>query len=72
MTVKLRSLQHPALIGRYFTTPLVLLALHLRPPSTRRAVALAVAWSAVDAGTAWMFLARPFYWPDGSVARFMW
>jgi hypothetical protein len=34
--------------------------------------ATAAAYVAVNAGVLYLFLARPFAWADGSVARFMW
>jgi alpha-1,2-glucosyltransferase len=34
--------------------------------------ATGLGYAVVNAGTLYMFLARPFKWPDGSVARFMW
>ena len=57
---------------RYFTVPFVLLALHMRPPGAWQLAAMGAAYAAVDAATVYMFLFRPFTWPDGSVARFMW
>lgn len=57
---------------RYFTVPFVLLALHMRPPAPWQLAAMGAAYAAVDAATIYMFLFRPFTWPDGSVARFMW
>jgi alpha-1,2-glucosyltransferase len=35
-------------------------------------VAAVAGYAAVNAATLYVFLARPFTWPDGSVARFMW
>jgi alpha-1,2-glucosyltransferase len=57
---------------RYFTVPFVLLALHMRPPAPWQLAATGAAYAAVDAATVYVFLFRPFTWPDGSVARFMW
>ena len=57
---------------RYFTVPFVLLALHMLPPTPWQLAAMGAAYAAVDAATVYMFLFRPFTWPDGSVARFMW
>ena len=57
---------------RYFTVPAVLAALHSRAPSRAQLLLTAVAFAAVDAAAVALFLFRPFRWPDGSVARFMW
>lgn len=27
---------------------------------------------AVNAGTLWLFIFKPFTWSDGTIARFMW
>ena len=58
--------------GRYFTVPAVLVALHSRSPSRTQLLLTACAFTAVNAATIALFLFRPFRWPDGSVARFMW
>lgn len=57
---------------RYFTVPFYMLFLHMRTPSSRALAATVAAYAAVNAATLWLFLARPFAWADGSVARFMW
>jgi alpha-1,2-glucosyltransferase len=57
---------------RYFTVPFVLLALHMQPPSPRQLALMGGAYAAVDAITIYVFMFRPFAWPDGSVARFIW
>ncbi len=57
---------------RYFTVPFLMLVLHMEPPSGMGMGMTAVAWAAVDAAASYMFLWRPFSWPDGTVARFMW
>ena len=57
---------------RYFTVPILMLVLHMEPLSGAEMAVTAVAWAAVDAAAAYMFLWRPFSWPDGTVARFMW
>lgn len=50
----------------------MMLALHMVPPKVPQLAMTALAWTAVNAGTVWLFLMKPFAWPDGSVARFMW
>lgn len=62
----------PLVEFRYFTIPLIMLALHIQPPTVRQTAVAAVAWAAVNAATVWLFLMRPYAWPDGSLARFMW
>ena len=57
---------------RYFTVPFYLVFLHMRTPSARTLAAVALLWAAADAVTLYLFLARPFAWPDGTVARFIW
>lgn len=52
--------------------PFVLLALHMRPPTPGQLVVMGMAYAAVDAATMYVFLHRPFRWPDGSIARFIW
>jgi len=57
---------------RYFTVPAVLAALHARPASRPELLWTAAAFAVVNAATIALFLFRPFRWPDGSIARFMW
>jgi alpha-1,2-glucosyltransferase len=57
---------------RYFTIPFYLTFLHMRSPSTAALAAIVAGFAAVNAATIFLFLAAPFAWPDGSVARFMW
>ncbi len=54
--------------------PHLLLVLHMRLPEATAWPALAILGlqSAVNAATLYIFVMRPFTWPDGSVARFMW
>lgn len=62
----------PLLELRYFALPTLLLLLHLAP-SSGALYALDVAlFAAVNALTLFAFLYRPFRWPDGQEARFMW
>ena len=61
---------------RYFVLPFLLYTLH--SPAFAMAVQRGslrlplVCNILVNAGTLGLFLFRPFTWPDGSVARFMW
>ena len=57
---------------RYFSVPFYMVLLHMRTPSAARLAASVALFSAANAATLYLFLARPFAWPDGSVARFLW
>lgn len=57
---------------RYFTVPFYLLFLHMRTPSPPVLATIIAMFAAANGVTIYLFLARPFAWPDGSVARFMW
>ena len=57
---------------RYFTTPLMLLALHMAPMTWHQLALTGAAYAAMDAAAVYMFLFLPYSWPDGSTARFMW
>lgn len=57
---------------RYFSVPTLLFVAHLRPPHWRFSAAQVACFAAVNAGTLYTLCERPFRWPDGSVARFMW
>jgi alpha-1,2-glucosyltransferase len=57
---------------RYFTVPWVLLHLHAGFESAWHAALPLGVFAAANAATVYLFVARPFQWPDGSTARFMW
>ncbi len=57
---------------RYFTMPFYMLFLHMRTPPPAALAAIVLLFAAANAATIYLFLARPYAWPDGSVARFMW
>lgn len=57
---------------RYLTIPVVLAHLESAERSWESLLAGVVACVAVNAVTVYVFLARPFAWHDGSLARFMW
>mmetsp|Transcript_62273 Transcript_62273/g.197164 ORF Transcript_62273/g.197164 Transcript_62273/m.197164 type:complete len:478 (+) Transcript_62273:1843-3276(+) len=57
---------------RYFTLPFFVLAMHLPPLSTTEIGWTALAFALVNVATLFMFLFRPFDWPGGEVARFIW
>ena len=57
---------------RYFTTPALLLLLHLRAPPPPVLAACVALFAAVNAATIYVFLFRPFPWGDGTIARFIW
>jgi alpha-1,2-glucosyltransferase len=71
-SVALVLVPSPLIEPRYLAVPYILLRAHsplLR--AGRLELALAVS-GCVNAATMWLFLARPWEWPDGSIARFMW
>lgn len=59
---------------RYFTVPVFVAALQLQPPrhGPRPLLLQLSAFATINAATLYTFCERPFTWPDGSVARFMW
>lgn len=65
-------LTHMSCTLRYFTVPWMLVALHITPPRFQQLWLLLAVFVAVNIGTLYMFVERPFQWPDGSTARFMW
>ena len=70
---KLRQLStERCCLRRYFTVPYMMVALHSQPPAGRQLNALLLLYAGVNAVTLWVYLLRPFRWPDGSVAHFMW
>lgn len=56
---------------RYFTVPFMFVLLHSQPPSSLQAGLTLAMFAAANTGAIYMFLFRPFTWPDGSVARFL-
>ena len=63
----------PLLELRYLTLPALLLRLHCVPlVGAARWLPPLLAFAAVNAAMIALFLARPYTWGDGSVARFMW
>eukprot|EP00457_Paulinella_chromatophora_P004361 gb/GEZN01004373.1/.p1 GENE.gb/GEZN01004373.1/~~gb/GEZN01004373.1/.p1 ORF type:complete len:553 (-),score=72.13 gb/GEZN01004373.1/:322-1848(-) len=62
----------PLVEFRYFITPFMLLHLH-ETVSSKTGLLLNVAGGALlNFFTVYMFLLQPFWWQDGSIARFMW
>lgn len=57
---------------RYFVVPFILVALHMPCPSRLQMFLLGSIYVAVNAATLYIFSSRPFLWPDGSIARFVW
>ena len=58
---------------RYFILPYLLLRLHMPQGSRLSLVAELLLYSAVNGLTIWLFLYRPFHWPDSqNQQRFMW
>lgn len=57
---------------RYFTVPFYFLFLHMRTPSPRALTTVIAVFGAANVAAVYLFLAYPFYWPEGNIARFMW
>ena len=63
----------PLLEFRYFIVPFLLVLLLSRPPpSPWHSLVNVLVNLAVNAATVYIFVFKPFTWPDGSVARFLW
>ncbi|CAM9836286.1 unnamed protein product [Hapterophycus canaliculatus] len=62
----------PLMEPRYLTIPVLLAHLESSERSWRSLLVGVVTCAAVNAVTIFVFLARPFVWHDGSLARFMW
>jgi alpha-1,2-glucosyltransferase len=61
----------PLLELRYFIVPALLVTLRECESSTATVRANIALFAAVNAAAVYIFVFRPFQWPDGSVARFM-
>jgi alpha-1,2-glucosyltransferase len=57
---------------RYFTVPVLLVQLNSPQRSHAALLSTAVACAAVNVLLVYVFLYKPFTWPDGTVARFIW
>ena len=57
---------------RYFTPGVLVVALHIRAPSRPRVLLLGGLYCLLNGVTLYLYVYRPFRWPDGSIARFMW
>ena len=57
---------------RYFLVPFLVLHVHAEPISSGSAWLLVLGSTLANIVIIGIFLFRPFVWPDGSVARFMW
>ncbi|KAL0023149.1 hypothetical protein WJX77_007277 [Trebouxia sp. C0004] len=57
---------------RYFTIPFAMVALHMQPASASQLKLIIAAYALTNAATVYIFLFRPFQWPDHSIARFIW
>ena len=68
----LTLLPSPLIEPRYLTVPILLLPANANERSWRSLALSALFAVAVNALTIYVFLMRPFTWPDGSIARFMW
>ena len=52
--------------------PFLLLALHMRPMTTRQLAMTAASYAIINAATIYTFLFRSFVEADGHLARLMW
>eukprot|EP01025_Chloroclados_australasicus_P063539 TRINITY_DN8414_c0_g1_i3.p1 TRINITY_DN8414_c0_g1~~TRINITY_DN8414_c0_g1_i3.p1 ORF type:complete len:486 (+),score=14.68 TRINITY_DN8414_c0_g1_i3:131-1588(+) len=57
---------------RYFTVGAIILILNIKQVTWVGIVANLLYFTVINLFTIYMFVQRPFYWPDGSVARFIW
>jgi len=57
---------------RYFSMSFYAVALMGKSPAPRLLAVVAAAYTVCNAAVLYAFLARPFAWPDGSIARFLW
>ena len=57
---------------RYFNVPFLLLCAHGPPWAPAQSARAALAFLGAHLAALYVFLERPFRWPDGSTARFMW
>jgi alpha-1,2-glucosyltransferase len=65
----------PLVEPRYFTVAFTFVHMHTSWGSAvtfNDAVLATATYAMTNALTVWVFLFRPFQWPDGTVARFMW
>ena len=62
----------PLLEFRYFIVPFLLLQLHEHTASSNVVFLNCLGNLLVNAAVIFVFLRRPFTWPDGSIARFLW
>lgn len=57
---------------RYFTTPFMMLVLHMKPAHGAQIYLTIANYALINALTLYVYLFRPFINSDGSQARFMW
>lgn len=57
---------------RYFNIPFLLLCAHGPPWTPAQSTRASLCFLGVHLAALYVFLERPFLWPDGSTARFMW
>lgn len=60
------------IVYRYFMVPFLLLALHMRPMSSRQLALTTMSYAAINAATIYTFLFLSFVEADGHLARLMW
>lgn len=52
--------------------PFAMVLLHMQPLSALQLKTTLMGFALVDAVSLYVYLRRPFVWPDGSIARFIW
>ncbi|KAG5185405.1 alpha-2-glucosyltransferase Alg10 [Tribonema minus] len=62
----------PLIEPRYLNIPVLIAHLNSPQRSAKSLLSTALACALVNLVTVWVFLEKPFRWPDGSIARFMW
>lgn len=72
VSTSLSVILSPLVELRYFNIPVILMLLLFTPTNDRNDWLSSVQYFFVNAIVLFAFLFRPFNWPDGSVARFIW
>jgi len=52
--------------------PFAMVVLHMQPASASQLRLTIAGYALTNAATVYIFLFRPFEWPDHSIARFIW
>lgn len=57
---------------RYFIVPFLFVGLHARDGNTNGQLSQLLFNATLNVFTLYMFLYRPYIWPNGEIARIMW